>query len=114
MTEKARRERGGGARAPRVVPRRLGSGLALVLAASPRVAEACAVCFSGGSEETRTAFILTTIFLTALPLLLIGGLVVWFWVRIRRLEAAEARPAPGDREVRRETSSPALEESTAA
>ena len=47
----------------------------LVLLAVPRVSEACAVCMGGREDESRLAFILTTAFLTFLPLLMIGGAV---------------------------------------
>jgi hypothetical protein len=77
------------ARAPTVV------SLALVVAVVgwPEAAVACPVCFSG-REENRLAFILTTVFLTALPLLIIGSAVLWLRARWCELEAeAEAEPA---------------------
>ena len=39
-------------------------------------AEACPVCFSA-KEGTRAAFIGTTIFLSLLPLWMIGGIALW-------------------------------------
>jgi hypothetical protein len=52
--------------------------LSLVLAFAPGSALACAVC-APGSEETRNAFMFSTLFMTTLPLLLIfSGL---FWLR---------------------------------
>ena len=74
--------------------------LALGLVLSPRIASACAVCFSG-SEESRTAFLLTTIFLTLLPLLLIGSLVWWL-----RRRAIEMRQALDERSAGRAPSAP--------
>jgi hypothetical protein len=66
----------------------------------PEGSQACSVCFSG-TDENRTAFIVTTAFMTALPLILIGSVVWWLAQRVRRLErtaAAEpvrrSRPAP--------------------
>ncbi|MFQ5697178.1 MAG: hypothetical protein ACE5IL_02710 [Myxococcota bacterium] len=56
-----------------------------VLGGSPGFARACAVCFSA-SDETRDAFLGTTVFLTVLPLLMIGGLVLWLWRRALRAE----------------------------
>ncbi len=47
---------------------------------------ACAVC-GVGLEESRLAFILTTAFLTFLPLMMIGG-TIW-WLRRRALALAE-------------------------
>lgn len=58
-------------------------GAALLLLATD--AQACSVCFSG-NEETRTAFIVTTAFLSLLPLSLIGGIVYWLVKRIRAHE----------------------------
>jgi hypothetical protein len=54
---------------------------------SPSVAEACAVCFSGRSDEQREAFLITTGFLTFLPLILLGLAVLAFIRRVRRIEA---------------------------
>ena len=63
----------------------------------PRLAAACAVCFSG-SDDYRLAFTLTTVFLTVLPLSMISGFVLWLRRKSRVLaERAEsmARPASG-------------------
>ncbi len=61
--------------------------LTFVMLLSPSVAQACAVCFSGRSDEQREAFIITTGFLTFLPLLLLGFAVWAFVRRVRRIEA---------------------------
>ena len=45
------------------------------LLALPAVAEACAVC--GAADRNRNAFLGTTIFLSLLPLGMIGGGVLW-------------------------------------
>ena len=64
----------------------------LILVA-PRLAEACAVCSAGREDQTRTAFIIGTAFLTALPMVLVGGMV--WWIRKKTLEAQELEaPAP--------------------
>jgi hypothetical protein len=68
-------------------------GMKLALAATismavllvPRLAAACAVCFTGRADETRTAFIATTGLLSALPILLIGSLVWWLRRRARQI-----------------------------
>jgi hypothetical protein len=60
---------------------------------SPQIGWACSVCFSG-QDETREAFTLTTIFLTLLPLLGIGGAVGWLWRRARQLEQASPAVEP--------------------
>ena len=61
----------------------------------PRVGQACAVCTSGNEDENRLAFILTTAFLTFLPLTMIGAFILWLRRRILVLEASheEARSA---------------------
>ena len=56
-----------------------------VLALAPTTSWACAVCFTG-DEATVAAFIGTTVFLSLLPLMLIGGGVWWLWRRARRCE----------------------------
>ena len=61
--------------------------LALLILLSPSVAQACAVCFSGRSDEQREAFLLTTGLLTFLPLILLGFGVWAFIRRVRRIEA---------------------------
>jgi hypothetical protein len=61
--------------------------LACLILVSPSVAEACAVCFSGRSDEQREAFLITTGFLTFLPLILLGCAVWAFIRRVRRIEA---------------------------
>jgi hypothetical protein len=66
---------------------------ALVLA-SPGVARACSVCSAGRDGESQTAFILTTVFLTLLPLLGLGAAAWWLVRRARTLEG-RAGPAPG-------------------
>lgn len=59
------------------------------LFALPRVAAACPVCNANGEEESRVAFILTTVFLSALPVAMIG---VGAWFIWRRIRAAERAP----------------------
>jgi len=66
--------------------------MAVLLA--PQLATACAVCFTGRSDETRVAFLATTGFLTALPILLVGTLVWWLCRRARQIrdECESASP----------------------
>jgi hypothetical protein len=52
------------------------------------------VCFSAKDEAQRQAFFDTTIFLTLLPLLLIGGFIYWVARRTRRLEAEDTAVQP--------------------
>lgn len=61
--------------------------LAWVVILGPRVATACAVCSAGRDEENQLAFLLSTIFMSVLPLIVIGSVVFVLWRRIRRLES---------------------------
>lgn len=67
--------------------------LALAVAAATLPAQsalACAVCFSG-REEGRIAYLLTAIFMTAIPLLALGAGIYWV---VRKANASEREPAP--------------------
>lgn len=51
---------------------------AVLLALAPELARACAVCGAGADEDqSRVAYLLTTLALSALPLGLFGGFVLW-------------------------------------
>ena len=52
--------------------------LVLSFSTFPRIAKACAVCFSG-REESLEAFYLTTIFLTLLPLVMLASIGFWIF-----------------------------------
>jgi hypothetical protein len=70
--------------------------LGLMLGFTTGVAHACPVCFSAKDEAQRQAFFDTTIFLTLLPLALIGGFIYWVARRVRRLDGEPpADEAPG-------------------
>ncbi len=62
---------------------------------SPGVASACSVCTAGREEENQLAFLLSTIFMSLLPLIVIGTLVFVLWRRIRRLEEEESARSAG-------------------
>jgi len=48
------------------------------LALAPELARACAVCGAGANEdESRVAYLLTTVALSALPLGMLGGFAFW-------------------------------------
>ena len=66
----------------------------LVLQA-PGLAAACSVCSAGRDEENQAAFLLSTIFMSLLPLLVIGTFVFVLWRRIRKLEAEEGLSGEG-------------------
>jgi len=71
---------------------------AALCALAPGGASACSVCI-GGEEESRSAFIWTTVLLSVLPPGMVGGLVWWLWRRSReseqRLEASRGVSGSG-------------------
>lgn len=58
--------------------------------AAPGAALACAMCVSGRDDDVQAAFAIGSAFLSVLPLLLIGGGVLWLRRRARRIAAEEA------------------------
>jgi len=68
--------------------------LVALLLAVPGAAEACSKCLSGRSDEIKLAYILTTVFLSLLPPLAVGGVVWWLVRRARALARAEALAPP--------------------
>ncbi|MCH2119343.1 MAG: hypothetical protein MK161_16800 [Pirellulales bacterium] len=62
----------------------------LVLTALPGWAWACAVCGSQ-DEKSAGAYLAMTIFLSLLPLSLIGGVGYWLWRRYHTLEGAQSQ-----------------------
>ncbi|MCG8555889.1 MAG: hypothetical protein MJD61_11480 [Proteobacteria bacterium] len=56
----------------------------------PDLCHACPVCFQAQNDDNRVAFLVTTIFMTATPLVLIAVAVWWFRRRMKQLER-EAR-----------------------
>jgi hypothetical protein len=64
--------------------------LTLALAAwlaLPDAAHACAVCFDA-SDENRQAFLVTTAFLSLLPLGMVGGAGLWLRRRVRERDSS--------------------------
>ena len=78
--------------------------VALALVLAPELAAACAVCSAGRDDENRFAFLMMTLFMSATPLLLIGGLVYWIRGRFLAQQVQEAQEA---REATAETTSAA-------
>ena len=70
------------------------SAVAVLVVWSPEISQACSVCSAGREDENRLAFILTTAFLTFLPLGMIGGFVWYLRRRHLQLEAEAERSAP--------------------
>jgi hypothetical protein len=70
----------------------LASVLTGLLLLAPELARACAVCGAGADEDqSRTAYLLTTLVLSALPLAMLGGVLLWLRRQHRR--RAHDRPA---------------------
>ena len=63
-----------------------------LLAAMPRIAEACAVCFGGGEEDLSRAFLWGTGILVGCTFLIIGAIVVTI-VNIERYRAEKEKTA---------------------
>lgn len=68
-------------------------GAALLLLCCPGLSLACAVCYEPNAG-TRAAFLGTTLFLSLLPLAMIGGLVYWLVLRVRAFKALESSAPP--------------------
>jgi hypothetical protein len=54
----------------------------------PEAAAACAACY-GGAEESRKAFLFTTLLLSLLPVSMFGALGWWVWRRARETDASD-------------------------
>jgi len=50
---------------------------------------ACPVCFAAKDEANRVAFVASTVFLTALPLILMGAFIGWAARRAKALDAPD-------------------------
>ena len=68
----------------------------------PSVASACAVCTAGRDEENAFAFLMTTIFMSIMPLAAVGTLIYVLWRRIQKLEAEREEAEPTGPAVRSE------------
>ena len=65
--------------------RRIAPLLAVVLALAPKLARACAVCGAGvEDDQSRLAYLATTIGMSALPLALFGGFLLWLRHRAKK------------------------------
>ena len=76
--------------------RRALAGVTVAAVAASWVADLAYACPSCTSplEENRQAFVDTTVFLTVVPLLMIGGFIWWFRRKARELDAAAEIPVP--------------------
>jgi len=66
----------------------------LLVLALPDVAHACPVCFDP-REENRFAFLATTVFLSLVPLGMVGGVGLWLRKRARALKGLPPDDGPG-------------------
>ena len=80
-----------GALAPRA--KVLAALAAWVVGLLPRVAYACPVCFYTENEANRVAYLVTAVFMTALPFVVVGGILLWV---VRRARATDAAVTPGE------------------
>lgn len=60
-----------------------------IAVATPRLAEACSVCLGGTGGGTSRAFAIGTLFLSVLPLAVIGTAVWYFRRRAKQIEREE-------------------------
>lgn len=80
----------------RIALKRAGAlGIAWGVTTLPSLASACAVCTAGRDEENAFAFLMTTLFMSIMPLAAIGSLVYFLWRRIQKLEAERGEAVEG-------------------
>jgi len=77
---------------PHLARTAVGAGL-VALSWAADLAYACPSCASP-LEENRQAFVDTTVFLTVVPLMMMGGFVWWLRRRIRAMEDTPEIPVP--------------------
>jgi len=69
--------------------RALASAVMLAALTVPSQVLACPVCSPGRDDATQQAFLSMTIFMTLLPLMMLGVLFYWLVRRIRALETRD-------------------------
>ena len=67
----------------------------ILLMALPELALACPVCFDA-RDENRQAFLMTTAFLSLLPLGMVAGAGLWLRRRARQVDAEDGRSEATD------------------
>ena len=73
----------------RSAPWLIALALGALLLSAPALAEACPVCNAAKNEESRIAFLVTTAFLSLLPLGLVAGVLLWLRSSIRAAEEGD-------------------------
>ena len=58
----------------------------LLVVGLPSLSAACSVCTAGRDEENQLAYLLSTFFMSLLPLMAVGTLGFVLWRRIKKLE----------------------------
>ena len=67
----------------------------LALGLVPELAAACAVCGAGvDDDQSRIAYLITSALLSALPLALFGGILLWLRRQHRRQSGVQPRGHP--------------------
>jgi hypothetical protein len=66
--------------------------LGLVLALMPSIVMACPACFAASSERTLRAYYLSTMLLTVMPFVLIGGVIFAVFLIGRRPDSVSGKP----------------------
>jgi hypothetical protein len=64
-------------------------GVIGLLAVLPEAVSACPVCFDS-SDENRQAFLVTTAFLSLLPLGMVSGVGLWIRKRLRDIDTGDS------------------------
>ena len=70
-------------------------GVVVCLLGVPALALACPVCGLAGTEGNATAYRVMTALMSALPLLMIGGIFVWVRGRVAADESGDTPDRPG-------------------
>jgi hypothetical protein len=70
------------------------AAIAFAILLSPQLSLACPVCGTAADEQSKTAFIVSTAFMTLFPLMMIGLVAWWFVRRIREVEKARDAQLP--------------------
>jgi hypothetical protein len=76
----------------------------LVSISRSSAALACTVC-GQAAEESKAAYLIMTLIMSALPLTMAGGLIFWIVVRARRSAALEQRDRDESRRLERQNHS---------
>jgi hypothetical protein len=68
--------------------------IALGLGSLPGAALACPMCLAAKDDAVQMAFLLTTVLLSALPVIMIGSLIIWIARRSIEIDREDDAPPP--------------------